>query len=86
MVWGCKRSDSDEEKIRRMQAAMISATEAFKDAGILPPQTGYQDFEDGRPDLWGTVMRLEYVNEKPSLRSAGPDKKHYTGDDLVVEY
>ncbi|MEI6892244.1 MAG: hypothetical protein V5783_08745 [Pontiella sp.] len=69
-----------------MQASMISAGKALRAAEIFPPQTGFQDFEDGRPDLWGVFMRLEYVNEKSTLRSAGPDKMHYTEDDLVVEY
>ena len=87
VLWSCKNADTEKkDEIQRLQVAMISAGKAFRATGIFPPKTGYEDLEDGRPDPWGTLMRLECVKGEPSLRSAGPDKIYYTEDDLVIEY
>lgn len=55
-------------------------------AGIFLPKTGFHDINDAKPDLWGTPFRIGKTKQILILRLAGIDKKHYTSDDLVVEY
>jgi len=83
---GCRKETPDDEKIGSIQNVMIGVARGYRAAEIFPPDSGYYDFEDAEPDIWGTSFRMEYIKNKPSLRSAGPDKIHYTADDLVVEY
>ena len=83
---GCSKPNAEENKIKKTKKAMTSAAKTFKAAGLLPPKTGYQEFTNTKPDPWGSFIRLEYINGKPALHSAGPDKTFDTKDDLIVEY
>ncbi len=83
---GCKKVNPDEEKIGQMHNVMIGIARGYRVAEIFPPETGSYEFEDAKSDMWGTYFRIEYVEMNPVLRSAGPDKVHYTDDDLIVEY
>tara|TARA_R110002126_G_scaffold133863_3_gene277964 strand:+ start:82 stop:507 length:426 start_codon:yes stop_codon:yes gene_type:complete len=66
-----------EGMIRSLELSGIVSTTS---SNAEPPEYGSQDV--GK-DIWGTPFRCEMTNNLLSIRSAGPDKKHYTLDDRV---
>ncbi|MFK7776892.1 MAG: hypothetical protein QM501_02060 [Gimesia sp.] len=57
-------------------SGIVSSIQSNDDPAIF-------DLEDVGTDLWGTPFRCETTKNILSIRSAGPDKKYDTPDDLI---
>jgi hypothetical protein len=54
-----------------------------RDHGVLPERLSILGAEISRPDEWGTAIRYEHTGAVLDLRSAGPDRRFGTTDDIV---
>lgn len=55
-----------------------------RDHGMLPESLSVLGAAISRPDEWGTAIRYEHMGEILDLRSAGPDRRFGTSDDIIV--
>lgn len=55
-----------------------------RDHGALPDSLSVLGAEISRPDEWGTAIRYEHTTAVLDLRSAGPDRRFGTTDDITV--
>lgn len=55
-----------------------------RDHGTLPENLSVLSTAISRPDEWGTAIRYEHTGEILDVRSAGPDRRFGTSDDIVV--
>jgi len=77
---GVARSDQRRSMLVILKTLKSSGLVSTKPSNDDPP---LYDFQDGGTDLWGTPFQFETTNDILSIRSAGPDKKLFTSDDLV---
>lgn len=77
---GVAEYDQRKRIVGIIKSLELSGIVSTTSSNAAPPEYSFQDV--GK-DIWGTSLRCEMTNNLLSIRSAGPDKKYYTSDDLV---
>ena len=76
--------DPRGREVVRLRALSGRLQAYARDHRVLPERLSVLGAEISRPDEWGTAIRYARTGAVLDLRSAGPDRRFSTTDDIIV--
>ena len=87
LVSACRKDVPDSMRVDMLtiKSMVIDLRGARSDCPTVEQLVADRRLSQGSTDAWGTTYVVECSGAKVAVRSAGPDKKLKTDDDVLVE-